>query len=652
MRIIRERFARVFKTILQLALIFGAALLVLLYYLGFYDFSFLDRYKDQLDLLRAGETVRPDTSSDPFAALAESLSRDGRDPGDGDPSAPAPGVGQPGDRREDGSEPASSAPAEGENGENAGPEKPTNLRTVYAADDLPDERVRIPTVSELTASGKRFSSPTVVYKPGLNTVGRVTFDFQLPETYSETWRHNTYYILKRVDPDNEDSELVPRTATYIEQRPKVDLYMGYILVENGEKTVVVSSDGEPLCSFPTGRYEPALCRDRGDRPLFVRERNNGTRIYFYLSEDGKNFVVSDYDPETDGRGLNFDYPADYGRADSDRVYLDEDPETGLFGYRIPVEYMPEPEPIPVPEPEPEGPEEDAEAPQNAESGPEGEEGAEEEPEPEPEPQPGYLTPYQYRYALQFSEGAAAVTAAEPIPTYYYVDADGKPLFPYREWSTLDKVYNVYGNEDHSFVNNSGIDRSVLYFIREDGEPLFPAGRMFKNDQDRKVFGSAQLPYSFGVESLGSFYFDHGLVRVRWQVIDFWRYFQRRNYTGSQIKVMEEYDALLREDGTMFEIPFGYKLEGYSEGRLLLSRDGFFGIFSVTGEWIAQPIYGGGKPYVEGLAQLMTPDGRWGMIDTEGNIVLPFTYDKISGVSSGLVSCYREENGWSILRIMQ
>ena len=301
---------------------------------------------------------------------------------------------------------------------------------------------------------------------------------------------------------------------------------------------------------------------------------------------------------------------------------------------------------------PEGPEEDAEAPEDAESESEteGEEGAEEEPEPEPEP--GYLTPYQYRYALEFSEGTAAVTAAEPIPTYYYVDADGKPLFPYREWSTLDKVYNVYGNEDHSFVNNSGIDRSVLYFIREDGEPLFPAGRMFKNDQDRKVFGSAQLPYSFGVESLGSFYFDHGLVRVRWQVIDFWRYFQRRNYTGSQIKVMEEYDALLREDGTMFEIPFGYKLEGYSEGRLLLSRDGFFGIFSVTGEWIAQPIYGGGKPYVEGLAQLMTPDGRWGMIDTEGNIVLPFTYDKISGVSSGLVSCYREENGWSILRIMQ
>ena len=48
----------------------------------------------------------------------------------------------------------------------------------------------------------------------------------------------------------------------------------------------------------------------------------------------------------------------------------------------------------------------------------------------------------------------------------------------------------------------------------------------------------------------------------------------------------------------------------------------------------------------------TEDGRWGMIDTDGNIVLPFTYDSISQVSSGLIACWREENGWSILRIME
>ena len=54
MRMIRERISKRLKSALQLVRIFGAALVVLLYYLGYYDLSFLDRYKDQLDLLRAG----------------------------------------------------------------------------------------------------------------------------------------------------------------------------------------------------------------------------------------------------------------------------------------------------------------------------------------------------------------------------------------------------------------------------------------------------------------------------------------------------------------------------------------------------------------------------------------------------------------------
>ena len=63
-------------------------------------------------------------------------------------------------------------------------------------------------------------------------------------------------------------------------------------------------------------------------------------------------------------------------------------------------------------------------------------------------------------------------------------------------------------------------------------------------------------------------------------------------------------------------------------------------------------YADAKPFVGGLAQLMTDDGRWGMIDTAGNIVLPFTYDSISQNSSGVIACYREETGWSVLRVMQ
>jgi len=653
MRYFWSKLTRPVRSLLLFTLVFGAAFLVVLYYLGYYDFSFLNRYKDQLDLLREGEHLAS-AYEDPFASVPDVLLTDPAS----DPAASSGGTGSlPADDGQTvGAGDAQTATAgSSDAGNDAGKTPPTNLRLVFDASELPDERVRVATAAELIKAGRSFASQETVYTPGRHILGKLTFDFQLPETYSDTWRHATSYRLEAVDPTNEDSEFVTRPYTYIEQRPAVEPYMGYLLIENGDKTVIVSADGVLLCSFTTGRYEPAFARDREDRPLFMRARSNGTFVYFHLSADGKNFVLSDYDPELDGRGLNFDYPADYGRTDTDRVYLDRDEETGLYGYRIPLEYMPEPEPEEEPAADeaenPENPEppEDAENAENPEDAENPENPEEAEPEPEPEPEDGYLTPYQYRTALPFTGGVAAVTAAEPLPTPYYrnMELGGIPLFPYYEKETNQTHY-----EDGWFVSNSGIDRSVLCFIGEDGEPIFPTGWMYLNEQKRRVFASCQPPYSFGKESIGSFYFDHGLVRVRMQIIDFWRYFLRTGYTGSQIKVVDEYDALIREDGTVYELPVGYKLEGYSEGRLLLSRDGKYGVQAVTGEWIAQPIFGGGGPFIGGLAPLKTEDGRWGLIDTEGNIVLPFTYDAISQVSSGLIACWREENGWSILRIMK
>ncbi len=651
MRYFWSKLSRPIRSLLLFALIFGTAFLVLLYYLGYYDFSFLDRYKDELDLLRDGEHLSSG-SDDPFAVpeallMNPAAEPDGNTPAENEASSGRDSAANP----QNTSGPAS--PVSGNGGEK---KAPVNLRYVYDTAELPDARIKVSTAAELLNAGRSYASPTVVYAPGKNVLGKLTFDFQFPESYSETWRHATSYRLMPTDPANEDSELVTKPYTFIQQRPTVELYMGYLLIENGDRIVVVSAEGELLCSYATGRYEPAYARDREDRPLFCRTRNNGSLLYFHLSADGKNFVLSDYNPDLDGRGLSFDYPADYGHTDTDRVYVDKDEETGLYGYRIPVEYMPEPEPEPEPAVEPAEDGEAAEAEGESEpaaDAPDSESAPSEKPEaegePEPEPQPGYLTPYQYRTALPFIGGAAVVTAAEPLPTTHYVNMElnGAPLFPYYDRDT----HQTY-HEEGWFINNSGIDRSVLCFIGEDGEPLFPTGWMYANEQNRRVFASFQPPYTYGIESLGSFYFDHGLVRVRKQIIDFWRYFLRTGYTGSQIKVVDEYDALIRKDGTEFELPVGYSLEGYSEGRLLLSRDGKYGVQSVTGEWIAQPIFADGGPFVGGLAPLKTEDGRWGLIDTDGNIVLPFTYDSISQVSSGLIACWREENGWSILRIMQ
>ena len=84
MKYYRDRFKKPIVIAAELLLIFGIALLVVLYYLGYYDLSFLDRYRSQLDLLRDGEVA--ETPSDPFAALISAIengqqSEDPADPG-------------------------------------------------------------------------------------------------------------------------------------------------------------------------------------------------------------------------------------------------------------------------------------------------------------------------------------------------------------------------------------------------------------------------------------------------------------------------------------------------------------------------------------------------------------------------------------------
>ena len=250
MRYFWSKLSSPIRSLLLFALIFGAAFLVLLYYLGYYDFSFLDRYKDQLDLLRDGEQLS--SSDDPFGSVPDVLlinpASDPAGSAAADSSAAAAAENAP-----NGASPAD-APQTGTAEEK---EAPTNLRYVYDTSELPDARIRIPTTDTLLSEGKKYSSQEALFVPGKNVLGKLTFDFQLPETYTETWRHATAYRLTPTDPGNVDSDYVTKPYTYIQARPTVDVYMGYLFIENGDKIVVVSADGELLCSYPTGRYEPA-----------------------------------------------------------------------------------------------------------------------------------------------------------------------------------------------------------------------------------------------------------------------------------------------------------------------------------------------------------------------------------------------------------
>ncbi|MBQ1934601.1 MAG: WG repeat-containing protein, partial [Clostridia bacterium] len=81
-----------------------------------------------------------------------------------------------------------------------------------------------------------------------------------------------------------------------------------------------------------------------------------------------------------------------------------------------------------------------------------------------------------------------------------------------------------------------------------------------------------------------------------------------------------------------------------DGVLLLERDGLYGYYSIEGRWIAQPIFTFARPFAEGLGVIGFANGIKGVIDTEGNVVIPFEYEEISQVSTGIIAAYSETIG--------
>ena len=113
------------------------------------------------------------------------------------------------------------------------------------------------------------------------------------------------------------------------------------------------------------------------------------------------------------------------------------------------------------------------------------------------------------------------------------------------------------------------------------------------------------------------------------------------------KFSGDYIFLVDTKGTRFNVPSGYNIMAYSDGVLLLERDGYYGYYSTAGKWIAQPIYTYARPFAEGLGVIGFSDSAKGVIDTEGNLVIPFKYDYISQVSSGVMALHGED-GWKLI----
>ncbi len=564
-----------------------------LYYLGIYDISFIERpeaWKDNSTLF--------------YNAVDKIFS------GDKETESNTSAESEP--------EPETDVPETDENNTPSKVPNPGNSHSSSTLGGIQSYTV-MPTVSELKDEG--YKTTDSVYEDGFRFALLET-SFELPDIFS--FRTKTYdkEIAVQYD-DGSPSEV--KTETVTEDRPAIELYMGYILYDDVGTLYLIGPDGTVLTKYDDTKYIPAFTRDKEGRPLFYQtykeeieyptelgepdEEGNTPWLktakikvekkkYFYLADNGRAFIESDYNDASDNRGLYFDYPSYYGIAEKSDTkkelirYYKETTKvlTQTVKNKKLTSVFPSLEWL-------------FREKKNTEFDPASEE-----------------LVFPYTKAYDYSEGYAVVCANV---AWTYTDPD----------LTAAEAAEAKPKE---------VTAEELMVIDEGGKAMFTSRKSFTSDLGWNANEYYTEPLLKDISSIGSYYFDHGLLRTRLVSYDRYQYIKYNMFM-----VGTDDDILIYPNGTKFYIPAGYTLEAYSDGMLLLSRDGRYGYMDYTGKWVVEPDLLEAGAFVEGVAAVKNRGGNYGMIDTDGNAVIPFKYDYVSNISSGLVAAYKEDSGWDI-----
>lgn len=95
----------------------------------------------------------------------------------------------------------------------------------------------------------------------------------------------------------------------------------------------------------------------------------------------------------------------------------------------------------------------------------------------------------------------------------------------------------------------------------------------------------------------------------------------------------------------YDIPSGYTCTGASDGVLTLNRGGKYGYYLVTGYWITDPEYTEAYAFSGNVAVVKT-GGRYGVIDINGNLIIPAVFDSITDMDGTGMTAYKRGSGYT------
>ena len=500
-------------------------------------------------------------------------------------------------------------------------------KTPDAAPDISELKTR----EELEAEGCYITDGD--YTPGASALGRINFSFDLPREFSYrkmktlTWNVTTHE-------NGVMSTAVEGTATVA--RPAVYLYMGYIIYDDcGEALYLIDKNGVVLMEYDPS-YIPAFARDKSGNPLFcttydyyasvpatdeVNEagEHNYTfrgaylfgKNYYTVGYGGGYFAWSGYVEERDGRGLNFDFPARYGLSDTWGKYRAGIMTPSYCSFRDGTS--------------------------------------------------GFVNRMKWSYYTYYDDApdVDAIVAAEKAFSHLSteeklasIEAKTTPEDIYRISERYPYLAAYNFNEGYATVVTSDVDEeprfgaTELRVINTYGDFTFTSRKKYVNPQT-DAFGSDRfmLPLTKGEESVGHLYFDRGYMRLRKVTFDKYQLDEFGDF-----RVNSDVDVLVTPYGKEFAVPDGFKIRGYADGVLTLERDGNYGFFRTDGSWLADPVYKYASAFHGGIGVLEDAEGRYGAVDTEGNVLIPFRYDYVSNDSDGLIAIHSAKNGWELLGV--
>ena len=570
---------------------------------------------------------------------------------------------------------------------------------------VPADQPQYPTLAELTSLGYKLTYEDLTTDMQFALISLDDTDISSFSLYSG--RKKTVSVMT---PKTLEDGGIPYES-YTEKRVNrmtIETYMGYFILDDNDEGKIFTSMGSPIATFDGDAPTPAYTRDSDGHPLWILD--DGSYFYFdengaavtadYDSQNDSRGLLFDYAPnfgtnsntslnvcwQTEAVTLDYSLDRDnyYTRYAVDprlaRVLYETDP---VFAERVAVRqqsgnYYNYPFKLALDRAKEEIAREAADAitaelTTNVVSP--------DEPTPisadalpyqvvslSPEELSGEITtaPQSTESAPETSVDISLDTATEDItttgPNEITPAVDETTEAPYDPIVNISVTFDSpryyfgttpetaeLGGYARAYSFSEGYacivdDYGVLKVINKNGRVTARLRHEYRTDAANGytyMVRTYYKPLYNDIYSLGYYYFDHGLMRVR--VIE------HEMIEGDVVNhVTADYDILIDPWGNEFDIPSGYKLVSYSDGVILLERDGRYGYYHIDGHWIAQPVYSYAMPFVEGIGVLGTSDGDMGAVDTSGNIVIPFEYEYISTPSSGVISCFSTTAGWTLL----